>query len=139
MTYKGALYSDLPNLASVFGYTNASWTLKADLLCGYVCRLLNYMEKHGYDSARRATPIRPWSVCRSSTSPRAISSGRWTSCRDKDRAGLGRSIRTTCADIIALQLAPVDDGVLEFTARPTQPERSATATPARAVQGAGAP
>ena len=41
MTYKGALYSDLPNLASVFGYTNASWTLKADLLCGYVCRLLN--------------------------------------------------------------------------------------------------
>ena len=48
-------------------------------------------------SARRATPIRPWSVCRSSISPRAISSGRWTSCRDKDRAGLGRSIRTTCA------------------------------------------
>jgi cation diffusion facilitator CzcD-associated flavoprotein CzcO len=50
MSFKGALYSDIPNLASVFGYTNASWTLKADLICAYVCRLLNYMEKHGYDS-----------------------------------------------------------------------------------------
>jgi cation diffusion facilitator CzcD-associated flavoprotein CzcO len=49
-SYKGALYSDIPNLASVFGYTNASWTLKADLISDYVCRLLNYMGKHGYDS-----------------------------------------------------------------------------------------
>jgi cation diffusion facilitator CzcD-associated flavoprotein CzcO len=43
-TYKGFAYSDVPNLASTFGYVNASWTLRADLIAGYVCRLLNHME-----------------------------------------------------------------------------------------------
>lgn len=52
-SYKGMMYSDVPNLASSFGYTNASWTLKADLTCGYVCRLLNTMKKRGL---RQATP-----------------------------------------------------------------------------------
>ena len=48
MIYKGAMFSDVPNLASVFGYANASWTLKADLICRYVARLLNYMDARGY-------------------------------------------------------------------------------------------
>lgn len=48
MNYKGCMLTGVPNLSFVFGYTNASWTLKADLLCEYVCRLLNYMDKHGY-------------------------------------------------------------------------------------------
>ncbi|HYR68079.1 MAG TPA: NAD(P)/FAD-dependent oxidoreductase [Reyranella sp.] len=51
--YKGMMYSDVPNLASVFGYTNASWTLKADLVCEYVCRLLNHMDRGGW---RQCTP-----------------------------------------------------------------------------------
>jgi monooxygenase len=51
--YKGMMYSDVPNLASVFGYTNASWTLKADLTCAYVCRLLKYMDSKG---VRQCTP-----------------------------------------------------------------------------------
>ncbi len=51
--YKGMMFSDLPNLASTFGYTNASWTLKADLTSAYVCRLLNTMRKRGL---RQATP-----------------------------------------------------------------------------------
>ena len=46
-TYKGMMFSGVPNLASVFGYTNASWTLKADLTSEYVCRLINYMDKNG--------------------------------------------------------------------------------------------
>ncbi|MBX3027793.1 NAD(P)/FAD-dependent oxidoreductase [bacterium] len=45
--YKGMMYSGVPNLASSFGYTNASWTLKADLTCEYVCRLLNHMRATG--------------------------------------------------------------------------------------------
>lgn len=53
MIYKGMMYSDVPNLAAVFGYTNASWTLKADLVCEYVCRLLNYMDRKGF---KQATP-----------------------------------------------------------------------------------
>ena len=58
ISYKGVLFSDIPNLASVFGYTNASWTLKADIICGYVCRLLNHMHKHGYSQCtpRNADP-----------------------------------------------------------------------------------
>lgn len=47
-TYKGMMLSDIPNSAFAMGYTNASWTLKVDLTCEYVCRLLNYMDRHGY-------------------------------------------------------------------------------------------
>jgi len=48
MAYKGMMYSDVPNLAQAFGYTNASWTLKCDLTAEYVCRLLDYMDEHGF-------------------------------------------------------------------------------------------
>ncbi|SKA21575.1 Predicted flavoprotein CzcO associated with the cation diffusion facilitator CzcD [Enhydrobacter aerosaccus] len=63
--YKGMMYSDIPNLASVFGYTNASWTLKADLVCEYVCRLLNLMDRKGYrycmpHNADPALTAEPW-------------------------------------------------------------------------------
>src|SRR3546814_10783664 len=53
LNYKGMMFSDVPNLASSFGYTNASWTLKADLTAGYVCRLLNTMKAR---KVRQATP-----------------------------------------------------------------------------------
>ena len=46
-SYKGFMYSGVPNLASSFGYINASWTLRADLICRYVCRLLNHMRDTG--------------------------------------------------------------------------------------------
>jgi len=53
INYKGMMFSDVPNLASTFGYTNASWTLKADLTSLYVCRLLNAMRRR---AMRQATP-----------------------------------------------------------------------------------
>ena len=53
LQYKGMMFSDVPNLTYTFGYTNASWTLKADLVATYVCRLLNTMKKRGL---RQATP-----------------------------------------------------------------------------------
>ncbi len=46
-SYMGAMYSDVPNLASTFGYSNASWTLKADLISQFVCRVLNHMKATG--------------------------------------------------------------------------------------------
>jgi cation diffusion facilitator CzcD-associated flavoprotein CzcO len=49
LTYKGMMLSGVPNAALVMGYTNASWTLKCDLTCEYVCRLLNHMREHHYD------------------------------------------------------------------------------------------
>ena len=54
--YKGMMFSGVPNLAVTLGYTNASWTLKCDLTCKYICRLLNYMDEHGY---RQCTPRAP--------------------------------------------------------------------------------
>jgi monooxygenase len=53
LAYKGVMMSGVPNFASVFGYINASWTLKADLICNYVCRLLNFMDRKGL---RQVTP-----------------------------------------------------------------------------------
>ena len=65
LSYKGMMFSDVPNFAAVSGYTNASWTLKADLIAAYVCRLLNHMQRHGF---RQCTPrntdagmaLEPW-------------------------------------------------------------------------------
>jgi cation diffusion facilitator CzcD-associated flavoprotein CzcO len=45
--YKGCMYSGVPNLVSTFGYSNASWTLKAELICEYACRLLGQLEESG--------------------------------------------------------------------------------------------
>ncbi|HEX6688988.1 MAG TPA: NAD(P)/FAD-dependent oxidoreductase [Solirubrobacterales bacterium] len=53
MAYKGMMLSGVPNMAFTVGYTNASWTLKADLTSEYVCRLLNHMDAHGH---KRAVP-----------------------------------------------------------------------------------
>ncbi len=49
LTYKGMMLSGVPNFALSFGYVNASWTLRADLTCEYVCRLINLMDKKGVD------------------------------------------------------------------------------------------
>jgi monooxygenase len=56
LAYKGMMLSGVPNFALALGYTNASWTLKCDLVSEYVCRLLNHMDAHGYD---QVVPTRP--------------------------------------------------------------------------------
>ena len=50
-SYKGVMFSNVPNFALVFGYTAASWTLKADLAALYFCRLIKFMDEHGHDVA----------------------------------------------------------------------------------------
>ncbi|MFW0794376.1 NAD(P)/FAD-dependent oxidoreductase [Gordonia sp. CPCC 205515] len=52
VAYRGIMLSGLPNFALAVGYTNSSWTLKIGLLCQYFCRLLTYMDAHGYDAVR---------------------------------------------------------------------------------------
>ncbi|MCR2835263.1 flavin-containing monooxygenase [Parerythrobacter lacustris] len=54
--YKGCMFSNLPNLAAVFGYLNASWTLRADINSEFVCRVLNRMDEQGIDTV---TPVLP--------------------------------------------------------------------------------
>jgi monooxygenase len=54
--YKGMMLSGVPNLTLTLGYTNASWTLKADLVSEYVCRLLNHMRSRGYTTCMPVAP-----------------------------------------------------------------------------------
>ena len=53
-TYKGIMISDIPNMVSTFGYINASWTLRADLISEWVCKLINFMDQ---ERSKSVTPI----------------------------------------------------------------------------------
>ncbi|MGH2910454.1 MAG: flavin-containing monooxygenase [Solirubrobacteraceae bacterium] len=62
VAYRGSMLSGVPNFSFAIGYTNASWTLKADLTSEYVCRVLTYMDGHGYSSCR--PPVDPGGITR---------------------------------------------------------------------------
>ncbi|MDB5712557.1 MAG: NAD(P)/FAD-dependent oxidoreductase [Sphingomonas bacterium] len=112
--YKGMMYSDVPNLASSFGYTNASWTLKADLTCGYVCRLLNTMKKRGL---RQATP-RITGAPLEATPFLDFSSGYVTRAMEKFPKQGSRKpwklYQNYAKDLVTLKFGSVDDG-MEFS------------------------
>ena len=72
VTYKGVLLQDTPNFACIFGYTNAPWTLKADIAACYVCRLLDYMREHGVEVV---TPRAPAGERQDETIMGALTSG----------------------------------------------------------------
>ena len=116
-TYKGYAYSDVPNLASVFGYVNASWTLRADLICSYVCRLLNHMESIGATTATprlrpsdRSMAPRPWI---DGFSPGYIQREMRRFPKQGDRAPWLNPQRLR-ADRHMLLKDPVDDGAMCF-------------------------
>jgi cation diffusion facilitator CzcD-associated flavoprotein CzcO len=117
LTYKGMMFSDVPNLASTFGYTNASWTLKADLTAEYLCRILNRMERRGYAycTPRNNDP----STIPDATLP--LSSGYMQRARDiLPKQGSKRPWRlhqNYAKDLLALRFGSVDDGTLVFTRR----------------------
>ena len=56
MAYKGMMLTHMPNMAFTIGYTNASWTLKADLVSEFVCRVINYMDAKGFDTVEPQHP-----------------------------------------------------------------------------------
>jgi monooxygenase len=64
VAYKGMMLSGVPNAALSVGYTNASWTLKCDLICEYVCRLIAHLDANGYDYC---VPVEPG--CEQARSP----------------------------------------------------------------------
>jgi len=114
LTYKGMMYSGVPNLASVFGYTNASWTLKADLTCEYVCRLLNHMDAQGVTSATprntdTSITTEPWLDFSSGYVQRTIS--RFPKQGSKMPWKLNQNY---FKDIKLLRRGALEDGVLKF-------------------------
>ena len=87
MSYKALMLSGVPNFVYTIGYTNASWTLKADLVCEYVVRLLDPHGPHRPTHLRRRARTPPWPSGPSWTWPPATSSAPSTSCpRQGDRA-----------------------------------------------------
>jgi monooxygenase len=115
LNYKGMMFSGVPNLASSFGYTNASWTLKSDLTCEYVCRLLNHMRKHGL---RQCTPRNndptiseePWVDFSSGYFQRAMHKF------PKQGSRLPWKLHQNYArDILMLRYGKLDDGAMAFS------------------------
>lgn len=116
-SYKGIMYSGVPNMASVFGYTNASWTLKADLTAEYVCRLLAHMDAQGFaecrpvnaDPAMQATP---WLDFSSGYVVRAMEKFPKQGDREPWRVH-----QNYWRDLMAFRFGPIEDGVMRFTPR----------------------
>jgi cation diffusion facilitator CzcD-associated flavoprotein CzcO len=114
LNYKGTMYGGIPNLASTFGYTNASWTLKAELTCDYICRVLNHMERKGYrvcvpQNDDPAVKPEPWLN---------LSSGYIQRVADKMPKQGSKTPwklhQNYVKDILALKFGSLDDGVIRF-------------------------
>jgi cation diffusion facilitator CzcD-associated flavoprotein CzcO len=130
LAYKGVMLSGVPNFASVFGYTNASWTLKADLICAYVCRVLDLMDRKG------AREVRPNSFDETAAAPfvenftpgyiqRAIAS--WPKQGAK---APWRVYQNYIRDRISLKWSSIEEGGLEFSnLSRTRPAMHATEPP----------
>ncbi|MGH8446961.1 MAG: flavin-containing monooxygenase [Solimonas sp.] len=114
MSYKGMMCSGVPNLAFAIGYTNASWTLKCDLSSEYVCRLLNYMDRHGY---KQCTPLRndptiteePLIDFSSGYVQRAIAAFPKQGSRSP-----WKLYQNYALDLMTLRHGNVDDGIMQF-------------------------
>jgi cation diffusion facilitator CzcD-associated flavoprotein CzcO len=113
--YKGMMYEDVPNMASSFGYTNASWTLKCDLTCEYVCRVLNHMKRTGNRqvTARNDDPSighEPWLDFSSGYVQRAMDAFPKQGTRAP-----WKLYQNYARDLMSLRYAKIEDGVLEFS------------------------
>ncbi len=132
VAYKGVLMSGLPNAMMIIGYTNASWTLKADLAAEYFCRLLNHMKAEGYstfvaeaEEADRA----PESMMGGALTSGYIARGDAVMPR-QGRRGPWKVINNYYRDRALLRKADLEDGILRFgtrsaAARPVVESRSA--------------
>jgi monooxygenase len=117
IVYRGALYSGVPNMAVASGYTNASWTLKCELVARYVCRLLNEMEAKQVDicvavNDDPALPLQPFLNLSSGYVQR--------SAHLLAKQGTRRPWRlyqNYFLDLMALKFSPLRDGVMRFSKR----------------------
>lgn len=116
LMYQGSMISDVPNFALIIGYTNASWTLKVDIVAEYLCRLFNYMDKHDFatvipegDDSAKSTDSLMGSNLTSGYIKRAEQVMPRQGLRDP---WVGRA--SYYADRDALQKANFKDGILKF-------------------------
>jgi len=114
--YKGCMYSGVPNLVSTFGYSNASWTLKAELICQYACRVLARLENGG---ARYCVPQAD-GVVATGEGPLNLDAGYVRRARDRlPKQGTRqpwRNLHNYLLDRWLYRRGRVDDGALRFHA-----------------------
>ena len=127
LNYKGCMLSDVPNFAYAFGYTNASWTLKADLTAEFVCRVLRHMDATGTAECtpRKNDPTlreENWLTFTSGYIQRSLD--RFPKQGSKHPF---RLYQNYALDLLTLRYAPLEDGSLEFAFKRAEPERSAAA------------
>lgn len=124
ISYKGLMFSDLPNMSNTLGYTNASWTLKADLIAEYVCRLIKHMDSTG---TRIAVPRRNDPSVKEAPlldmSSGYVARAAATLPKGADRAPW-KLFQNYALDMDQLRNGKLEDGVMAFSA-PTQVERRA--------------
>jgi cation diffusion facilitator CzcD-associated flavoprotein CzcO len=141
VVYKGMMLSGVPNFAFTVGYTNASWTLKADLTAAYVCRLLNHMRRHGYV---RCMPARVGPELRREPLLNLTSGYVQRSVLDFPSQGSRRPWRVRqnyALDMLDFKVGGVDDGVMRFDrngAGAAVSSSAAAAPPAAAAPSAAA-
>jgi len=122
IAYKGMMLSDLPNVFMAMGYTNASWTLKADLTAGYVCRLLKHMTQRGYTQAMPQRDPRVQALPYFDFSSGYVKRAESLLPKQGDRAPW-RVYQNYLADMLSLRWGRLDDGVMQFKGR-TQTEHA---------------
>ncbi|HEX8977088.1 MAG TPA: NAD(P)/FAD-dependent oxidoreductase [Solirubrobacteraceae bacterium] len=115
LTYKGLMLDGVPNLALCIGYTNASWTLKCDLTCEYVCRLLNHMSAEGYAQAmpaldRGRVTARPLLNLDSGYIRRSLAE-----FPQQGSESPWRLRQNYALDAVALRMGKLEDGVLQLS------------------------
>ncbi len=132
LTYKGLMLSDVPNLAICVGYTNASWTLRADLSSAYVCRLLNHMDRFGYTQCvprNRDSTVSPQPLL-------GLTSGyvqRGVGLFPKQGSKAPWVVRQNYLfDILSMKFSRIDDGILTFS-KTEPPVRTNRALPVGAA------
>ncbi len=138
LVYKGLMFSGVPNLASTFGYTNASWTLKADLTAGWTCRLLAHMARRGWE---RVVPVRgpgvaeqPFLDFSSGYVQRALAL--------LPRQGVHKPWRLDqnyLLDLLHLRWSRLEDGVLRFDRAGAAPPQAADPPPTTGTAPGPAP
>jgi monooxygenase len=112
--YKALMLSDVPNSAFIIGYSNASWTLKADLVCEYVVRLLDYMDEHHHTvvTPRVREPLTPGPLMDLSSGYLQRASGSLPIAGDKDPWRLKNN---WYFDKRVIKKQPIEDESLEFS------------------------
>jgi cation diffusion facilitator CzcD-associated flavoprotein CzcO len=126
LTYKGVMFNDVPNMAMSIGYTNASWTLKCDLTCEYICRLLNHMAAKGYDQCcpRQGDPdveLEPMLDFTSGYIQRSIDA-----FPKQGPKAPWKSYQNYMRDVWTVTYGSIEDGAMAFTTRPAAPRQAST-------------